>query len=207
MNKLICFDIGGVLVRISQSWQEATRLRGIQTKLPDSPLLMLADAEPMNRHQAGQTDYPTYLKELSDLLGCSAEDAEAAHLSILQSEYEGVANLVEELRAAGFKTACLSNTNAPHWADLTDPAKFPTVAGLDFLCASHIFKLGKPDPAIYRRFEAETGFTAAQIVFFDDNRANVESANQVGWAAFRIDPEGDTAAQMRTVLGHLGFLN
>ncbi len=207
MDRLICFDIGGVLVRISQTWQEAAEFAGVKTTIADSPPLFLADAEPMNRHQAGHIDYATYLDEMGQLMGCPVEHAEKAHLSILQHEYPGIPEFVSEVKNDGFRTACLSNTNAPHWADLTNPAKFPTVASLEFRCASHLFELGKPDPAIYRRFEAETGFRPDQIIFFDDNRQNVEAANAVGWLAYRIDPYGDPAEQMRAALREIEVLN
>jgi putative hydrolase of the HAD superfamily len=207
MDRLICFDIGGVLVRISQTWQEAAKYAGVNVTLADTPPLFLADADPMNRHQAGRIDYATYLDEMARLMGCLSEHAEKAHLSILQHEYVGIPEFVAEVRENGFRTACLSNTNAPHWEDLMNAAKFPTVANLEFRCASHLFQLGKPDPAIYRRFEAETGFRPDQIIFFDDNRQNVDAANQVGWLSFRIDPYGDTVAQMREALKDLEILN
>jgi putative hydrolase of the HAD superfamily len=207
MDRLICFDIGGVLVRISQTWQEAAKFAGVKVTLTDTPPLFLADAEPMNRHQAGRIDYATYLDEMARLMGCPSEHAEKAHLSILQHEYPGIPEFVAEVRENGFRTACLSNTNAPHWEDLMNAEKFPTVANLEFPCASHLFQLGKPDPAIYRRFEVETGFRPDQIIFFDDNRQNVDAANQVGWLSFRIDPYGDTVAQMREALKDLEILN
>jgi putative hydrolase of the HAD superfamily len=194
---LVCFDIGGVLVRISQSWQEAALRAEVQLGVPPEPLLLLSNSDALNRHQADLTDYVAYTHELGHELGCSPQDADLIHRSILQVEYPGIPELVRQVELAGFQTACLSNTNEIHWSELTNPHKFPTVASLGHLCASHHFRLGKPDPAIYQAFEQRVAMTSEQILFFDDNANNVEAAIAKGWAAFVIDPHGSPATQMR----------
>ena len=66
--------------------------------------------------------------------------------------------------------------------------------------ASHLLGLVKPDPAIYRAVERETGHPGSRILFFDDLEANVRGAREVGWTGVRVDPRGDTAAQMLAAL-------
>jgi putative hydrolase of the HAD superfamily len=198
--KIICFDVGGVMVKISQSWQEAVNRANLESPISHEETLLLPACEPMNEYQSGKIGYPEYLTRLGEFLNVSPETAEIVHQSILQYEYPGIPELVLELKAAGYHTAILSNTNAPHWDDLLNPSKFPTVASIDAPHASHLLGLGKPDPAIYAAFNRETGSEPGDVVFFDDSQTNVDAANAFGWIAHRIDPWGDPVAQMRQFL-------
>jgi HAD superfamily hydrolase (TIGR01509 family) len=41
----------------------------------------------------------------------------------------------------------------------------------------------KPDPGFYRHITRELGVPPAALLFFDDQRANVEAARAAGWRA------------------------
>jgi putative hydrolase of the HAD superfamily len=204
---VVCFDIGGVLAQICHTWQDAAQVAGVTHGLPLSPSSRLIDLAEIHTYQSGELSYHEYLAALGTHLSCSAEDAERVHRGILVVEYPGVDQLEADVRAAGWTTGCLSNTNEPHWIELIDPARFPTIAGLDFKMASHEVGLGKPDPAIYRAYCERFGVEPSNIVFFDDYEANVTAARQEGWRAHTIDASGDTAAQMRTILEAEGVLS
>src|SRR5205085_2176142 len=132
-------------------------------------------------------------------------------------EYPGIGALIDELHARDVETACLSNTTDTHWVRLLHadgggplpgaPA-FPAVRGLRHHFASHLLGLAKPDPAIFLAFEAATGQTGAEILFFDDLAPNVAAARELGWRAELIDPrhEGGTAPQLRRHLTRHGVL-
>jgi len=203
-ERTVCFDIGGVLVRISQTWQECAQVAGIQcANLSQAPTPLIA-SEALNRFQEGLLDDSDYYRQLAQFLGCDADSAEAAHRAILREEYPGARDLVCELICSDVRTACLSNTNAPHWTALTDPSAYPAIAALDRRCASHEWRLSKPDHRIYRRFNAELDSAPGATIFFDDSQQNVDEALAVGWMAFRIDPYGDPCAEMRAALVDAG---
>ena len=69
-----------------------------------------------------------------------------------------------------------------------------------------LFGLAKPDPAIYKAFEAATQHRGLAILFFDDLPENVRAARSVGWRAERIDPYNETVPQLRRWLRHYGVL-
>lgn len=198
--KIVCFDVGGVLVRISQSWQEAVERAQVSWNRSESEPMLLPDLEILNEYQAGRLGYTEYLNGLADFLSVTPAAAETVHHSILQEEYPGIPELVADIRAHDCITAVLSNTNQPHWDDLLNPAKFPTVASIDAPHASHLIGHGKPEPTIYAEFNRLTKSTPADVIFFDDNRANVDAAIAFGWRAYWIDPWGDTVNQMRGIL-------
>jgi putative hydrolase of the HAD superfamily len=48
--------------------------------------------------------------------------------------------------------------------------------------------LVKPDRAIYEQVLAEQGFLAEEVLFFDDNVANINSAKSLGIKSILVDP-------------------
>ena len=97
---------------------------------------------------------------------------------------------MDDLRAAGVATACLSNTNAMHWVALNDPGRHPSMMALDARFASFQMGLSKPDPRAFR-IVADAFPDADRRIFFDDNANNVVAAIQLGWEAHRVDADGD----------------
>lgn len=203
MIRVVCFDLGGVLVRITLDFVQAAERAGVGAIASRGSFLEFG---PFIDFQAGRVDEPTYLEALGAHLGCSAEDALSTHNHILVEPYAGTHDLIVELAGQGILCACLSNTNAPHWHEMRATDRFPNVRDLKLGVASHEHELEKPDPRFYRQFETlasrqlQSPLLPEEVVFFDDTRPNVEAANALGWRAFWIDPTRDTAVQMRRIL-------
>jgi HAD superfamily hydrolase (TIGR01549 family) len=70
----------------------------------------------------------------------------------------------------------------------------------DDMVISSVVGMIKPDPAIYRLACSRLAVLPEQTLFIDDNRANVESARQVGLQALQYVNE-DTIAQAAAMLG------
>ena len=51
----------------------------------------------------------------------------------------------------------------------------------------------KPDPAIYRALEEQSGGSGEEILFFDDLPENIDGAAKLGWRAVRVDPASEPA--------------
>ena len=216
--KVVCFDLGGVLVRICRSWDEACG----HAKLPNRSADWLASEECLaqrqnvgDRYQLGQLDCGGYYAALSEALRglYSASEVESIHTAWTLEEYPGVLELVRALNGtAGVSTACLSNTNHAHWqrlAGLDGRGEYAVVPELRHRLASHLVGYAKPDPQIYRLAHAtfsEAGAVQADnIFFFDDLASNVSAARSAGWTAFLVDHQGDTAQQMREHLLGVGI--
>lgn len=180
--RAVCFDLGGVLVEIANTWEEAMQAAGLECRLPGrTPLI---EAPLFIEYQAGEVDEATYLRSLAAYLGLEdVGDALTAHDSILLREVAGVPDVVARLNEAGFVTGCLSNTNALHWAELNRPERFPGIAALGVRLASHEIGANKPDTAAFRAFEAAAGASGPEVAFYDDHPGNVEAARRLGWRA------------------------
>jgi FMN phosphatase YigB (HAD superfamily) len=220
--RVVCFDLGGVLVRICETWAEACARAALPVRNAD---YFASDAwhEPRrhagDRYQSGQLECASYFAELAALSDgpFSAAEIEQLHHAWTLEHYPGALDLVRALNARpGVVTACLSNTNHSHWVRLVGADgnnEYPAVVELHCQLASHLLGCAKPDPRIYQLAYAKFSDVAAaersplspsDIVFFDDLPDNVRAARDAGWTAFRVDPSGDTVEQMRGLLASVG---
>lgn len=210
---MVVFDWGGVILRICRGFEEGCGRAGLDLRedalTPERIATRRAIAQ---QYQRGEIDCQTWAQRVSDATGgaYSAAEVELLHDAWLIEEYPGVAAVITDLHDAGIATGLLSNTNARHWSrhlpTETAGADFPTIGLIQHRHASHLLGHAKPDEAIYRAFERETGCASGDLLFFDDLPENIERAHACGWRAHQIDHEGDTAAQMRTALRGIGLL-
>jgi len=204
--ELVVFDLGGVLVRIVRSWEEAHAAAGLgPSSAADSKRFRAERRRLGAAFQVGEIEPEAFYRGIAEASdgGYAPRDVERLLHAWQSTEYANVGAVVDGLHAAGVETAALSNTNALHWSMLRPESGtplYPTVARLRRAYASHIMGVAKPDAAIYSAFEEATGVEGARLLFFDDLEANVEAARARGWQAEVIDHAGDTASQLR---GHL----
>jgi glucose-1-phosphatase len=202
--KLVVFDLGRVLVRICDDWMHACSTAGIELAAKDlgaEEILKLRDL--VHQVEVHTVDFARFAREAGAILGATPEQITTASAAFVIGLYEGVPELLSALRAAGIKTACLSNTNEHHWGLLADenhPAFFP-LSRLDHQLASHLIRARKPDDAIYAHLEDVSRVRGPQILFFDDVEENVRAARKRGWIAEWIDPQpDDPLTQIREAL-------
>ena len=216
--RLVCFDLGGVLVKICRNWSEACRAAGLDVRGNSAgERAGNLRRELMHRFGTGQLSESQWAEETALALGglYSKSELRRIHHAWSQAEYPGALELIEELNALGVVTACLSNTNSAHWSRLTHREgeaplpgvpEYPAVLRMRHRHASHLLGLAKPDAAIYRAFEQATEHAPSDLLFFDDLPENVAAARAAGWKAERVNPHGPTIAQLRRLLATHGVL-
>lgn len=197
---LVIFDLGRVLIRICDTMHQASLRAGNKFVPADLPPYAKSELVQLShRADLGQMDELQIVSRLGPLFNMPPGEARAMFEHFLMGPYPGVGEFLSELRDAGYATACLSNTNAAHWRLMSTPGTHATMP-LDILTyrfGSHLMRLRKPDPAIYQAVERHTGFTPAQITFFDDLPENVDSAAQCGWNAILVPHVDDTVSFLR----------
>jgi HAD superfamily hydrolase (TIGR01509 family) len=208
--ELVCFDLGRVLVRICDDWLHACAVAGVRPPSagPD-PAARARLHDLVCRVEVGNFDHEAFCREAGPVLGLSPRDVSSIWDAYTRGPYPGAVELLDDLRALGVRTACLSNTNHNHWRLMGDPAShtyFP-FDRLNHTFASHLVRLRKPDPAIYAHVEQTIGVGGEAIVFFDDLPENVAAAAARGWNAYRVDPASDNPVpQTRKWLADQGVL-
>lgn len=208
--RLVCFDLGGVLLRICRSWSEGCAAAGLDLRTPinrsaDEIAGWFAPREITDLYQTGQITCDEFARRLSQATNNTYSPAEIMriHRAWILGECEGVSEVIDQIHRAGLTTAALSNTNHGHWSQIN---VFDCVMRLNHRLASHELKLHKPDPAIYLELQRRLNRRGREILFFDDLEENVVAARNVGWYAEQIDPQGCPATQMRRHLAKHGIV-
>lgn len=207
-TRLIVFDLGGVMIRISDGWQHALRCAGIdpiphaQTFNEDTAL-----HDVYIRFELGQIDEHTFAQQVSQHTPLTIDEALAVVDAWLIEPNPGFHKLLDQLENTPIQTACLSNTNARHWRTLTTPGpcQLP-LDRLDHRFASPIIGMRKPDPTIYQHVQQQVGVAGSAILFFDDHPPNLAEATNQGWHTHRIDPNADPAKQISQHLAARGIV-
>ncbi|MFG0246282.1 MAG: HAD family hydrolase [Phycisphaerales bacterium JB052] len=206
--RLVCFDWGGVILKICRTWEEGCKAAGIKAPSKKIALKCLSKQDALaQRFQTGQMSDKAFFRAIAKESEefHSIDDVAAVHHAWLLEEYQGVDDLIDELNSfADLSTALFSNTNATHWARMEED--FPVATMIEHRHASHLFGLAKPDEKAFAAFERRVGAAGDQILFFEDTPANVEGAKAFGWNAELIDHAGDTAEQMRKHLENYDIL-
>lgn len=206
--KIVCFDIGGVLVKHCRSWAEGCEAAGLDLRYGDDCAELVQRRRCLSHQMTcGRITEQQFFDLMAETTGglYTPEEIERIHHCWLGEEYEGVAEVVERLVTGGrVDTGILSNTNALHWERLMKGAdgayRSPSLPRHRH--ASHLLQLAKPSPDIYRVFSAQTGYRPDEVLFFEDLPDNVAAAREAGWHAVLVDHSGDTADQLGRVLEH-----
>lgn len=216
---LVCFDLGGVLVKICRNWSEGCRAAGLDVRGNSAgDRAGSARRELMHLYGTGRLSESEWAEQTAVALGglYSPDELRRIHHAWSQHEYDGALGLIEALHERQVATACLSNTNHSHWMRLVhhdgqralDGApEYPSVQRIRHRYASHLLGFAKPDAAIYRALEQQTEHAPPDILFFDDLPENVAAARALGWHAERVNPHLDTIAQLRRWLTTYGVLS
>ncbi len=199
---IIIFDLGGVLVRICHGWAKACEYNGFELPAVLRDPAAAAKLDDIGiRFETGITDEATYLREAADLTGFTREQIQTALHHWIISPYPGAAQLVQEVADLGLPTACLSNTNATHWAMMNGQADLRHAALplhlLTHRFASHLIGAMKPNPRIFEHVETALNLPPESILFFEDHPPNIAGAKARGWQVEPIDPTGDSPGQVR----------
>ena len=200
MVKCVCFDLGGVVVRVRLHWKELLQGLNIHYVFPAHLHEHQHEWKTFKQFESGKCSEQEYLEALGCCFSISEEDALKVHHAILCEEYPLMKESILKIQQIGLATGCLSNTNALHWRILDDPKTYPAICLLETKVLSFECGFVKPGLEIFRIFEEQAGFSGDSILYFDDRDANVNAAKEMGWRSYVIDPAEDVAKQVHLAL-------
>jgi glucose-1-phosphatase len=181
--EVFLFDLGGVLIENAgfaafQALHAEPRpsLPELKSRWLGSPSVRLFEvggSTPEDFADAFVAEYP---------VGLTGAEFLDAFVGWPKSFYPGALDLVNRLRA-GARVACLSNSNALHWA------RYAAILDehFDVVLSSHLLGVLKPDAVCFERALAACEARAEEVVFFDDSEVNVTAAQAMGMRAFLVD--------------------
>ena len=178
----LIFDFGNVLIEIDPARSiEAFQTLGAQADLH-------LDANFFHDFETGAITAAEFRRALRNQLRWASADSsiDSAWNALLLEIPPRTLRVLRSLRAQGYQLALLSNTNPIH-IDEVRRRLGPFGYGEFARCFERIFYsyemgLRKPDPAIYAAVDRELGITSpAEVLFVDDNAANIASTAAYGW--------------------------
>jgi putative hydrolase of the HAD superfamily len=203
--QVICFDLGGVLLRCVDGWRHACQLAGLpmheSLTAPANRNPIVTASQQMEIGAITPSQFAQTIAAVSDYT--PAEALRVLECWLLEL-YPGIEALLERVLATGRTVALLSNTNAAHWEIFESDARFAPVMRIPHLFASHHVGARKPDAAIYQHVETVLGASPQSILFFDDLEENLAGAVWQHWHTEHIDPAKDTAPQIEKYLTRYG---
>jgi putative hydrolase of the HAD superfamily len=145
---------------------------------------------PYEAGKQNDAEFRGLLRERLDLT-ISDVDFDNAFCALLLDFHAGVFEWIASLNSQ-FHLVLLSNTSSIHAQRFTKVPLGPEGQNLFSLFhrVYYSFEMGlvKPDTAIYQRVLQEQGFLPEEVLFFDDNVANINSAKSMGIQSYLIDP-------------------
>lgn len=180
LGRVVLFDLGGVLV-------ENTGEQGLISLLPyqlsrQEMWARWLGSDAVRQFERGHISPEAFARRFVEewRLELGAAEFMASFANWPKGLYDGAAKLVRDLRAR-HRVACLTNTNALHWA------RFPELPELfDAIFASHLTGFLKPDPEAFEHAIQELDVQPDAVYFFDDLLQNVEAARKVGIRALQV---------------------
>ncbi|MFC3831532.1 MULTISPECIES: HAD family hydrolase [Deinococcus] len=175
---VLLLDVDGVLVTPPEWF--GVRLRR------ESPTLTRQFFETaFHSASTGQSDLKEHLPDFIAALGRDQTPDEFLHEWLDSENHPNRALLtaVRELRAQGWHSYLATNQEAHRTKHLLEVVGLGDVVDGHF--ASCMVGHRKPSPEYYAEVTRRMGDDAAHLVFWDDNRDNVQAAREAGWQAFR----------------------
>jgi 2-haloacid dehalogenase len=198
--KAVTFDLGGVLI----DWNPRHLYRKLYGADEVGMERLLTDV--CNHEWNAQLDAGRPLAEaVAELAAAYPDQAEMIVAygqrwdEMLGPAFEDTVAILREVRAAGYPTYALSNWSAETFE--VTRARYPFLNEMDGILISGEVGVGKPDPAIFRKFLARFELVPETTVFIDDWDRNVATATSLGIVAIQFKG----AAQLRADLRSLGL--
>ena len=170
---VLLFDLGGVLVPWV-GFEAIAKLTGLSgPQISDK----FETSEILYAYQIGGCSDDEFCEEMLSVFNfdMNLSEFKSAWRAWVLDPYKGTLDALDKLRPK-YTLACLSNTNALHWDDMTFLGN-----RLDCPMASHILGQVKPDLKFYKTAHDILGVSAENIWFFDDTLANVDAAKIYGF--------------------------
>lgn len=191
--KIICFDLGGVLLEVN--WQLTLDYFNL-TITPQKALLEIGQSQIYFEYEKGNIKAGEFAQYINQKYNCelSTEKFKLGWNKCLTGAINGAAEIIDSI-PHHYKIFALSNTNQEHYDYYRH---FSFFKKFKKIIASQHLGLRKPDPLIYQKAIELINHPPQEILYFDDLIENVEGAKKAFMNALHIkDPIKDLTAGLK----------
>ena len=209
MIRNIVFDFGGVLFDLS--WEQAVqRFKAIGLADADKRLDRYHQRGIFEQLESGLISPDDFIRELEPLCHRSLSYDEVLHawLGYVGSPMdEAKLQTLDQLRAEGYRTFLLSNTNpfVQSWAESRDfcLSHRPLSSYLEKCYTSYEVRAMKPDSGIFQFMLRDADILPEETIFLDDSQANIDAAAALGIHTLLVEKNGPWEAALRDAIRSL----
>lgn len=193
--KAIIFDLGNVLLSIDLdlTYQAFSAFSTYDATTIGQKIQQEGLWVPYESGKQTDQEFREHIRFHLDL-NCTDAEFDEAFSALLLSYHTGVYEWILSLKSR-FSLYLLSNTSSIHAKRFTQVPLVPSGENLfglfDQVYFSFDMGLVKPDTAIYEQVIREQNLQVQEVLFFDDNVANIKSTKGLGIASYLIDPAKD----------------
>ncbi|OIJ91706.1 hypothetical protein BIV24_15785 [Streptomyces colonosanans] len=182
---------------------DCARTFSLECGLPESAYLHAISVHPTGRRlyadlERGDITQEAWNEGIASLLGIDGTDLMRRALATLRPE-PVVVNAASAIRAAGLKTAVLSNSMGMHPFNPYEPWRLSEAH--DVVVLSEEVRMRKPDTEIYQLVLERLGCQGEDCVFVDDIAANLEPARALGITTILATEPHRTVARLQELIG------
>lgn len=189
----IVFDLGGVIINLNvprcvanfkklMSEEYIRTVLGIDDEGEGVVAVSAATKQLMHDYEYGNISTEAFLKTLQEYCypGTTIEQIKAAWLSMLDELPQERLDYIKELRARGYRTILLSNSNELHWQPIWE--QYNLGSYFDVVFASQMLHMAKPNREIFEHVVREAKVDSAHTIYVDDLEKNRKAGEQfAGW--------------------------
>ena len=189
----IVFDLGGVIINLNvprcvanfkklMSEEYIRTVLGIDDEGEGVVAVSAATKQLMHDYEYGNITTEEFLKTLQEYCypGTTLEQIKGAWLSMLDELPQERLDFIGSLRAKGYRTILLSNSNELHWQPIWD--QYILGSYFDAVFASQILHMAKPNKEIFDYVMKEANVDCAHTIYVDDLEKNRKAGEQfAGW--------------------------
>lgn len=194
--KNLLFDFGGVIVSLNKQ-NALKRFKEIGFADIDKYLGEYRQEGIFLEYEEGKLTADEFYAEFRRIAGkddISDDDIDSAWMAFLTGIPEYKYQLVKDLRKE-YKVYLLSNTNPSvmKWARSKDfsPEGATIDEYFDKCYISYEIGCAKPDKEIFEAVINDSGMNPAETLFFDDGKANIEAAKELGFQVYLTNQDED----------------
>ena len=198
MIKNIIFDLGGVVIDLErENAVKALEKLGIS----DASVLLgeYSQKGPFLKLETGEISsaefYDLLLSQCKE--GTTCKDIRDAFEEFLVGIPAERLQIIDELRAKGYRLFVLSNTNPimyNHWIEAEFRKAGKSIQDyFDGIVTSFSEGTCKPDPVIFENLIRRYGLNPSETIMLDDSEKNLEAARSLGLHVKLIEKEGENS--------------
>lgn len=189
----IVFDLGGVLINLNvprcvdnfkrlMGEDNVRNILGIDDEGEGVVAVSAAKRQLMHDYEYGNISTDEFLQAVLSYChpGTTIDDVRNAWMSMLADLPQEKLDFIGALRAAGYKTYLLSNSNQMHWDPIFE--QFHLERYFDGIYASHHLHMAKPNKEIFDFIEKNAHIDSARTIYVDDLEKNRKAGESfLGW--------------------------